>query len=260
MRYVARAGGVDQTLLLEEMAGLTLSLGASPEGGVTAWRRVLQRHPTAGSLWTLAATALTALDPRGCGHDLCDAVSADPTGSLAVGDLPEEATVMVLGWPDLLAPVLHRRGDLRILVADVVGDADPYVDRLTERDSWAEVVDAVSIGAAAAECDVVLLEASVASAPGGLCAQGSRAAAASARMGRGQVWLLVGEARAVPQAIFERILAHELERDEPWHLTTELIPTDHLDMVVGPEGRAPAASLTRRVDGPDAPELLRVLG
>ena len=155
--------------------------------------------------------------------------------------------------------MLHRRGDIRILVGDVVGDAEPYVERLEDRDCNAEVVDAPGLGVAAAGCDVVILEASVASASGALCGRGSRAAAAAGAMGGAQVWLVVGEGRAVAPPLFEAIVEHEQRRDEPWHRGLELVPGDHVHFLVGPTGRDPASALTARVDGPEAPELLNVL-
>src|SRR5215212_5910505 len=62
LRYVARASGVDQALLVRETASALGAFGSDPAGLVTACRRIVSRHPTAGALWWLCGRVLTAGD------------------------------------------------------------------------------------------------------------------------------------------------------------------------------------------------------
>ena len=48
--------------------------------------------------------------------------------------------------------------------------------------------------------------------------------------------------------------------DEPWDRPDELVPSDLIDIVVGPNGLGPAADALGRSTCPVAPELLRAAG
>ena len=62
LRYVARAGAVDQGELVREAASALSGLSDDPGGLIMSCRRLLVRHPTAGALWHLCARLLTAGD------------------------------------------------------------------------------------------------------------------------------------------------------------------------------------------------------
>ena len=63
LRYVARASGADQAVLVEETAHALRAFLDDPNGLVTACRRIVDRHPTSAPLWWLCARVLTAPDP-----------------------------------------------------------------------------------------------------------------------------------------------------------------------------------------------------
>jgi hypothetical protein len=44
---------------------------------------------------------------------------------------------------------------------------------------------------------------------------------------------------------------------EPWERTTELVPVELIDTIIGPAGRRPGPDLGVAADCPVAPELLR---
>ncbi len=56
LRYVARASGGDQRMLVRETAGALRGLGFDPAGLVVACRRIVERHPNSGPMWWLCAT------------------------------------------------------------------------------------------------------------------------------------------------------------------------------------------------------------
>ncbi|MEJ7583727.1 MAG: hypothetical protein WKF43_06455 [Acidimicrobiales bacterium] len=63
LRFVARASGGDQALLVRETAGALAAFRHDPAGLVTACRRIVSRHPASAPLWWLCARVLTAPTP-----------------------------------------------------------------------------------------------------------------------------------------------------------------------------------------------------
>src|SRR5690606_26153174 len=138
LRFVARASGVEQGLLVRETAGALSALGFDPAGTVTACRRVLDRHPTSGALWWLTTRVLTSTDATTEAWRCVDEIDADTTAGELAYALPPESRVCVLGWPELVGDALPRRGDLEVLVVDVAGEGSGLVRRLqrAEVDVW----------------------------------------------------------------------------------------------------------------------------
>ena len=66
LRYVARAGGVDQFALAREAADALGSLWGEPAELVNACRRMVHHHPLAGSLGDGEQGADRNRSPRGC--------------------------------------------------------------------------------------------------------------------------------------------------------------------------------------------------
>ena len=64
LRYVARANGIDASILVRETATALAGVVADePVGVVPASRRLVDRHLTTGPMWWLVARVLTAADP-----------------------------------------------------------------------------------------------------------------------------------------------------------------------------------------------------
>jgi hypothetical protein len=178
LRYVARSSGGDQRMLVRETAGALRGLGFDPAGLVVACRRIVERHPNSGPLWWLCASVLAAPDPYRCAAALADDIEMDPTPDLLVDALPDNATVCVVGWPDLIGEALLRRGDATVLAVESddegMGSA-AFVRRLHHGDVDAEIVPASGAAAAVLSSDLVVIEAMAASATELLATQGSRA-------------------------------------------------------------------------------------
>ena len=257
LRYVARAHGASQAVMVSETAAALRSFGRDPQGLVTACRRIVARQPSSGPLWWLAARTLTASDPIAEAQLAAAEIEDDRTPRAVADALPDEATVLVLGWPELAAGGLPRRGDVEVLVCDVDGDGSSLVLRLLRADVDATDVPLGGLGAAAAEVDVVILE-TPAMGPGGFVAgQGSRAAASVARLSGAEVWLVAGVGRLLPERMFTALCDRTISADSPWDDELELIPLDLVDQVVGPTGPTRPADALRRTDCPIAPELLK---
>ncbi len=254
LRYVARSSGAPQQLLVEETAAALTSFGFDPQGLVTACRRMIARQPGSGPLVWLAARMLTAADPRDEAQAAVGEMEADTTGDRLCRALPADATVCVLGWPDIIDGALLARGDLEVLVVDVMGEGSGLVQRLWRADVEATDVPLSGLGAAVAEADLVVLEAAAVGPTDALALPGSRAAAAVARHAGTPVWLVAGVGRHLPPRMWDGVCARTLT-DEPWDRDSEVLPLGLVTHLVGPDGPESVADGRQRVDCPIVPEL-----
>jgi hypothetical protein len=251
LRHVARAEGVGYALLVREAAGALASFSDDPPGLVTACRRLVERHPTCGPMWWLAARMLAATEPVAEAWRSADELEADPTAQQLVSRLPDDASVVVFGDPELAGEAVRRRADLEVLVVDAAGEGRSFSRRLRNAGVDALDVPDSGVGAAAAESDVVLLEATALGPDGFVAAAGSRAAASVARQTGTAVWLVAGIGRALPGGLWEALVDRlAAERSEPWDRPEEVVPLDLVDEVVG-AGTEPTCGV--------APELLKPL-
>ena len=261
LRYVARAEGAGPSRLVREAAGALAGFGTDAAGLVTACRRLLDRHPAVGPMWWLAARMLTAGDPVTEAWRVSEELEADATPQVLASCLPDEATVVTVGWAELLAEGAQRRGDLGVLLVSSGGEAAPLARRLRALGVEAEEVPDTGTGAAAAGATLVALEATALGPDGFLGPAGSRAAAAVARQAAVPVWIVAGTGRALPGRLWAA-LKSRLDRgaEALWQRTLELVPLSLADRVVWPDGLHPASETPARIAGPVPPELLRPIG
>jgi hypothetical protein len=257
LRYVARSSGAPQDLMVRETAAALASFGDDPSGLVTACRRIVGRQLTAGAMWWLCSRMLCAPDPLAEARHAVAEIEDDATARQLAHALTDAASVLVIGWPAQVAEGIARRGDLEVLVADVGGDGSSLVGHLRHRDVDAVDVPVAGLGAAAAEVDLVLLEASAAGPERFVAAAGSRAAAAVARDADRQVWLVAGVGRVLPARVWRALEDRLDDLADPWDLDEEAVPLSLVDHVIGPDGPQPPADLALRCDCPIAPELFK---
>lgn len=258
LRYVARAAGEGPALLAREAAGALAAFSDDPAGLVIACRRLVDRQPTQGPIWWLAARVLgTPGDVAAEAWRAADELERDRTTDELADALPGDATVCVLGWPELAAVALRRRGDVRALVVDAGGEGHGLVRRLEAAGVDACLVDEAGVGAAAGASDVVVLEANALGPDGLVAVAGSRAAAAVARHAGVPVWAVAGVGRALPGPLWAALVGRLRRAGEPWELADEVVPGDLVDTVVGPTGRLAPQEAARRADCPVVPELLK---
>ena len=257
LRWVARAAGEGPALVAQEAAGALAAFGDDPAGLVTACRRLVARQPASGPMWWLAARVLGAGDPVTEAFRAAEELEDDPTPIVLAHALPDNASALVLGWPEHAGAALRRRGDIRVLAVDAAGEAEGLVRRLRNDGGDAEVIDEGGLGAAAASVDLVLLEASALGPQQFLALAGSRAAASVARQAGVPVWVVAGAGRVLPGRLFEAVAARLDAMGEPWELEDELVPLELATAVAGPGGNAAPEEAWRRADCPIAPELLK---
>ncbi|MBW8826065.1 MAG: hypothetical protein JF603_06925 [Acidobacteria bacterium] len=255
LRYVARVGGVDQGELIREASAALGGFGSDTGGLIVSCRRLLDRHPSAGALWTLCARLLTTGDLAGEAWRVSEEIDGDKTVGHVARLIPDDATLTVVGWPELVALALPKRGDVEVLCIDASGDGTHLSRRLRGADVEADDVPDAGVGAAAAASDLVLLEANCSGPDGFIAPAGSYAAAAVAHHAGVPVWVVVGAGRALPQKLWE-VAVTRLRRDEPWEAAEEVVPLDLADRYIGPTGGGPATDLATRSDCSPVPELL----
>lgn len=131
LRAVARSGDVPQAELAGEAAAALSALGDDPQGLLMGCRRLLDRHPTAGTLWWTCARLVTAGDVAAEAGAVQRDLAADQVGLSLTLDLPDDARVTLVGWSEMADELAARRGDLRLLVV-----AAPDSDMDDGRFSW----------------------------------------------------------------------------------------------------------------------------
>jgi hypothetical protein len=256
LRYVARARGADAESLVRETAGALRGLGLDMSGLVVACRRIVERHPTSGPLWWLCARMLTSADPLVAARAAVDEIEADGTIDELTAALPDGATVVTIGWPDLIGMALARRGDVRVLAVDAGHQGSSFVQRLERLEIDCELVPTEAASIAVAAADLVLIEADALDGTDVIAPTGSSLLAAAAGLHGTPVWCVAGCGRRLPapmiRAIVERVAQGAID---PWSREVESLPTSLVSHVVGPHGRLTASAV--RAECEMAPELLR---
>lgn len=236
LRYIARASTGDQRLLVRETADALRGLHIEPAGLVVACRRIVERHPTSGPLWWLCASMLASPEPFAVARDLAAEIEYDVTPDLLYDALPDDATVCVVGWPDLVGDAVMRRGDVRVLAVDANDEGSSFVRRLQRADVDAEVVPAAGMSAAALAADIVLIEALACGPFEALAATGSRALASVGYCSEVPTWLVAGRGRRLPEPLFAAVLDRVADVRVPWEAAAEPLPLALFTAVVGPDG------------------------
>lgn len=257
LRYVARSGQGDPRMMVHETATALRGLRLDPGGVVLACRRIVERHPTCGPLWWLSAHLMVAADPFDATRELAEEIVEDPTAERLVDVLPDEATVCVIGWPDVTAEALARRGDVRSLVIDVGGEGEQLVRRLQRQDLDTELVEPHAVAAAVLASDVVLVEPIAAGAQDLLACTGSHAAAAVAFAAGKPTWVVLPRGRCLPPMLWAGLLERWEATGPTWERSVERTPWSLVTHVVGERGLATLDQADRRPCCPDTPELLR---
>jgi len=255
LRMVARAGREEPTLLGREAASALEAFADEPAALVTACRRLVDRQPTCGPVWWVAARVLSAAEPSREAWRAGDELCRDATSAALAAALPEDATVVALGWPERVADALVRRGDVRALVVDALDEGTALAGWLQRSGADAEVVPESGVATAVAESDLVLLEATALGPSGLVAISGSAAAAAVGRLTGVPVWAVAGEGRVLPGPLWDAIESRLQARGPRWDLDEEIVPLDWVDAVVGPSGVAHPAEAAARPTCPPAPEL-----
>jgi hypothetical protein len=253
LRAVARSDDVPHAELAGEAAAALSALAHDPGDLLLSCRRLLDRHPQAGTLWWACARMVAARDPVAESRDIRRDVQSDQVGLNLAVDIPDDATVAIVGAPELVTELAARRGDLRVLTLDDTGRSQP------PGNDAVVAVPTVHIGAMVAASDLVVLPGWATSGDSVIAPPGSLAGAVLAHHthpgppaqrtpdSNPAVWLTVGVGRRLPQPLFEAMRRRLFPAGaDPWRACAEMLDTTLIDRVIEPV----------RVGCPAAPELL----
>lgn len=262
LRHVARVAGADPALVASEAAGALASMATiEPVSLVPACRRLIERHVVSGPVWWVCARILSAADQVAAAREAAAELDADRTDRALARELPDGASVMVVGWPDVAASALRSRGDVEALIGDAGGDGGALARRLRESGCDCDVVPDTGVGPAAAVSDIVILEALMASTAGILAVPGSLSATAVAAHFAVPVWAVVPVGRLLPPELWDAAMARlDASEREPWDREAEVVPADLITNVVAPQGLLATDEALSAPTCPTAPELLRPAG
>jgi hypothetical protein len=254
LRWIARARGEAPTTLAAEAAWTISELAADePAAVVTACRRLVESHVTAGPLWWVAASVLVAPDPDRASRRVVDELLSDPTADLlakALSDRFSEEGTFVIACP--VETVLEAFSQLPYSVARVVGSPARCRAEVHSFEAFVHSASGWDFDEAYGAVDgasVVLIEAFAAGSAGVLSAPGTAALAEAAREASVPIWAVV----PVGRLLDSQLLAEMLRRAGDG---VELISPELIEAVVGPSGlETPVEGLGRQLC-PPAPELL----
>lgn len=243
---------------MSEAADCLAAFADDPAGLVVACRRLLAHHVTAGPLWWLCSRVLCAGDAADAAWEAVRLLDEDRTPSRLAEALPfpYDAPIAVLGWGDTVAAALNTRPDLEVLAIRLAG-ARRFAAHLRRAERPVRLVSDVEANALGVTH--VLIEASAFGSASAVVPSGTEPVAAALAENRAQVWLVGGLGRALPDRLYEALLARFQEEHDLDQSTgdVEVLALDLVDAVVGPSGLEAPGAASRRAECPIAPELLR---
>lgn len=257
LRYVARASGVPGQLLATETAEALASFIGDPAGLQIACQRILSRQPTSGPLVWLAAHALAAPDSRKALWQAVDDLESDGTDAALRYALPDEACVVVVGWPDAFGGSLQGRHDLRMFV---VGDdtfIDRRVDQLIDADFDADLVSWAGVGQVMAQATHVIIGAEAVGPETLMTEHGTLTALTAATHWDVPVWCTAPVGSSLPQRMYDGMARrwHESTNEDRWERDHEEVPVSLVSTFVTAAGPHEVGARPLPTTCPIVPEL-----
>lgn len=263
LRYIAREGITDPSLIAIEAAACLVSLANQPEALVTASRRLIDFHPSAGPLWWLCSRVLTSGDPGGEARRCAIELDEDQTPGILAGALgPDERTrqITVL-LPAELAAAGLKAARPSITDINVLLPQGSYVGFIG---GFADIAD---LGPRIGELEdgSLLLVEAVAGGPDGVLVRNADGAGPVdelvelliAEWGV-SVWAVCGLGRVLPARLFDvmRTRAGEPPRSSRYSAgdnSVAFVPASSLTQVVCPTGTfaAPAGLAVSQCPSPE---------
>lgn len=247
LRYVARATGVDASLLTQEAASALSVFARDPHALLTGAKSLLAKQAALGPVWWMCSRMLIASDASDAARQIVSELHDDGTPRAIDEALADGTTVVISGRPDLTLHALVDRPDLHVLVIDVEGQGHSAVRRLDRHDVDAEAVDPAHLAGAVAEADVAIIEVGALGESAGLTDVGGFSLAAVAKASAKPAWLVAGVGREVPEPYWQEIVQRVADPDLPgWCEAFEIVGRSMFTRTFGPG-----------LDCPVLPELLR---
>lgn len=254
---MARSRGFDATELVREAAVALGSLHTSGPDLVVACRRIVERHPETGALWWLCARLLMSPEPTRLAWQIADEIESDPTPRMIAAALPDDPTVVTIGWPAVAGAALVRRGDARVMCADSRHEASAFVRMLERADIDCDPIANEYLARAVAAADLVVIEGIAACGRRVLAPVGSHVLAAVAAHLETPVWCALGLGRRLPCEYVDAIAERVLDGWEPFEADIDELPIALLSHVATADGVSADVGAALGPECAYAPELLR---
>jgi hypothetical protein len=252
LRHVARAEDVDADHVVRAAVESLAGFSTDPVALLPAVRRLTERHPANGALWSLSARVVTASDPGDEAWRCLDLMVSDRTVTELGHAMPQGATVVVAGGPHRFTPALVARGDVAVTIVEAGDESWPFERRLAGLDVNVESVAAEQAGPVVASADLVLVDAWAVGPSTMATAPGSWPVAAVAHAAGVPVWGVAGWGRILHPSTWAGATRHVTIGS-----SVEEMPLALVDRLVGCGGVEPVEEGLRRLDAPPAPELVR---
>jgi hypothetical protein len=208
-------------------------------------------------MWWLCARLLMSPEPTRLAWQIADEVESDTTPRVIATALPDDATVVTIGWPAVAGAALLRRGDARVLCADSRHEASAFVRMLERADIACDPIATESLARAVDAADLVLIE-GIAACPRRLLAPvGSHVLAAVAAHLDTPVWCALGIGRRLPGEYVDTIAERLLAGCESFDADIDDLPISLVSHVATPDGVSADVSAALQPECAYAPELLR---
>ena len=233
LRALARWHEDDDTLLASEAAECLSAFDGDPAGLVVSCRQLLAHHAPAGALWWVCARVLCAPDGPDAAWTAWRLLRDDQTSHRlsALLPFPHDDPIAVFGRTAAISRALAERPDLDTFR---VGSGD---------------------GLSGVRPSHLLVEARAVGGSTALVAAGAGGVIASIRNQGGLVWLVAPTGRVLPQRLFEA-----LDTAVGTDPSVDRITLADVERIAGSPGLDAPARISRRIDCPVAPELLRPTG
>lgn len=220
-------------------------------------RRILDRQPSAAPLVWLIAHALAAPNPGPALWQAAEDIENDRTAAAIAYELPDDATVAVIGWSDWLGDVLRSRGDIGVVAIDIDGALEYELEDVLDPDQKALIVDPSGVGQALSEATHVLIGLDGLGQESCVARQGALSMAATARHRGLPVWGIAPTGVALPARMYSGLTRrwHESTQDPVWERPVEEIETALLDTVATHKGLVSVQDALRTSGCPIVPEL-----
>lgn len=207
-------------------------------------------------LWWLCANVLASPEPFARARELALVIERDETPGHLDDALPDDAQVVIIGWPFTTVKCLAQRGDALMLVVDSHGEGEALVDRLHDAEIAAELVPFECLASAVAQCDVVVIEALAAGPDAVLAVGGTRGVVETAHALGKPTWLVAGAGTRLPAALFDGMRT-ALQLDADWHAGLDVIDVSRFNRVISPDGAHDDTQVALVPECPASTELLR---
>ena len=256
LRWIARADGDSASLLAAEAAWTLGELAVTePAALLTAARRLLDRHPSSGPLWWVAARLVAAEDAYEEAAQIAGLLHHDPTGErlaeLLRANVAPREVVVVAPPPDLSPDAFTRTRPYSVRLVDEARRLTSHMQNLSSTTEDVTGWSPEEAAGATRDASVVLVEVLAASAELALVEPAASSVIDAAVSAGVPAWAIVGVGRALPA----RLAATAAARAEASGSAIRVSPSTFV-LAVGPSGAGHPDAVMGATTAPPGSELV----